>query len=109
MSMYGSSSILGPHATSPFKVLIVGAGIGGLTLAYCLQRAGIDFVVLERAQHVSLMSKTTIQLTANTLHVIEQLGLLDEVMRVAKPVSGIKLMKYNMTQVGKMDTMYCKD
>lgn len=32
--------------------VIVGAGIGGLTLAYDLEQRGIDYVVLEKAKYV---------------------------------------------------------
>ena len=32
------------------KILILGAGIGGTTLALALQRAGLDFVILEQAK-----------------------------------------------------------
>jgi len=33
--------------SSNLKVVIVGGSIAGLTLAYCLLRIGVDFVVLE--------------------------------------------------------------
>ncbi len=32
------------------KVIVLGAGIGGTTLALTLQRAGLDFTVLEQAE-----------------------------------------------------------
>jgi cation diffusion facilitator CzcD-associated flavoprotein CzcO len=38
-----------PHAVErPFRVIIVGAGVSGLVLAHALERAKIDFVVLEK-------------------------------------------------------------
>ncbi|KAF9151026.1 hypothetical protein BG015_007152 [Linnemannia schmuckeri] len=98
----------GPREKSPCKVLIVGAGVGGLVLALCLERAGIDYILLERTQQLPV-PKTTIQLGPNTLRAIEQLGLLDEVMQVAKPVSGLTLMKHNMTVSGRIDTLFCKE
>ncbi|KAG9068152.1 hypothetical protein KI688_011747 [Linnemannia hyalina] len=98
----------GPREKSPCKVLIVGAGVGGLMLALCLERAGIDYILLERTQQLPV-PKTTIQLGPNTLRVIEQLGLLDEVMQFAKPVSGLTLMKHNMTVSGRIDALLYKE
>jgi heterodisulfide reductase subunit A-like polyferredoxin len=37
-----------------FRVIIVGGGIGGLTLANCLQHASIDFVLLESREEIGL-------------------------------------------------------
>jgi monoamine oxidase len=39
-----------------FRVIIVGGGIGGLTLANCLQHANIDFVLLESREEIGLNS-----------------------------------------------------
>ncbi|KAG9071840.1 hypothetical protein KI688_006056 [Linnemannia hyalina] len=91
-----------------FRVLIVGAGIGGLMLGYCLEQAGIDFVVLERMNQLQV-PKTTIQLTSNTLHAMEQMGLLDEIMEIAKPISCVNLRKHNMSVVGRLDCTFAKD
>jgi 2-polyprenyl-6-methoxyphenol hydroxylase-like FAD-dependent oxidoreductase len=37
-----------------FRVIIVGGGIGGLTLANCLQHANIDFVLLESREKIGM-------------------------------------------------------
>ncbi|KAF9344629.1 hypothetical protein BGX26_004095 [Mortierella sp. AD094] len=101
-------SYLGPKSTSPFKVVIVGAGVGGLVMALCLERAGIDYVVLERAQQLPV-PKTMIQLSANTLRALEQLGLLDEILAISKPVASVRLRRQNMTVVGEMDGKWTKE
>ncbi|KAF9363316.1 hypothetical protein BGX34_004391 [Mortierella sp. NVP85] len=77
-------------------------------MAACLERAGIDYMILERTQQLPI-PRTTIQLTANTLRSIEQLGLLDEVMKIAKPMATVTLRKHNMSVVGKRDATYVKD
>ncbi|MDT4912320.1 MAG: 4-hydroxyacetophenone monooxygenase [Pseudonocardiales bacterium] len=41
-----------PASVDDFQVVVIGAGISGLVMAYRLQRAGIPFVVLERGQDV---------------------------------------------------------
>lgn len=73
----------------------------------CLEKAGIDYTILERMQELPV-PRTTVQLTANTLRSIEQLGLLDEVMKIAKPMATVTLRKHNMTVVGKRDATYVK-
>lgn len=40
-------------AKPPFKVIIVGGSIAGLTLAHCLSKAGIDYIVLEKRKHIA--------------------------------------------------------
>ncbi|CAO3568106.1 unnamed protein product [Mortierella alpina] len=100
--------MMGPKERSPFKVLIVGAGVGGLMMGLCLERAGIEYAILERMPQPPI-ARSSIQLSANTLRCVEQLGLLEDVMKIAKPVSMIKLRKHNMAVIGKMDGTYCKE
>ena len=56
------------------KVLIAGAGIGGLTAASCLMKAGYDVEVYEQAPKLSEIG-AGIQLSANAMHVLNDLGL----------------------------------
>jgi salicylate hydroxylase len=56
------------------KILIAGAGIGGLTAASCLLKAGYDVLVLEQAPALAEIG-AGIQLSANAMHVLNDLGL----------------------------------
>lgn len=56
------------------KILIAGAGIGGLTAASCLLKAGHDVLVLEQAPALAEIG-AGIQLSANAMHVLNDLGL----------------------------------
>ncbi|KAF9195688.1 hypothetical protein BGZ50_003858 [Haplosporangium sp. Z 11] len=66
------------------RVLIVGAGIGGLTLAALLERAGIEYTIFERAKAVIPLG-SALSIGANVMPLFEQLGILDEVLKNAKP------------------------
>ncbi|KAG0342027.1 hypothetical protein BG000_007220 [Podila horticola] len=58
-------------------VLIVGAGIGGLTLAILLHKAKIPFFVYERAHEVK------------PLAIFEQMGIYEEFQKIGKPVTSV--------------------
>lgn len=62
---------------SEFQVIIVGGSIGGLTLAHCLQRAGIDHVVLEKASNPAPQIGTSIGIAPNGARILDQLQLYD--------------------------------
>jgi salicylate hydroxylase len=56
------------------KVLIVGAGLGGLSAAACLLKAGFDVDVYEQAETLGEVG-AGIQISANAMHVMRHLGL----------------------------------
>lgn len=43
-----SIPVAGAVKDKPFKVVIVGGGVAGLSLTHCLEEAGIDYVMLKR-------------------------------------------------------------
>lgn len=59
------------------KVIIVGAGIGGSALALSLQKAGVDYVLLEQATTFGEVG-AGIQLSPNAVRVLTWLGLGDD-------------------------------
>ena len=62
------------------RVIIVGAGIGGATLALSLQTLGLDYVLLEQAPQFGEVG-AGLQLSPNGVRVLERLGLKDELAR----------------------------
>jgi len=56
------------------RILIAGAGIGGLTAGACLLRAGHDVTIFEQASELSEVG-AGLQLSANATHVLHHLGL----------------------------------
>lgn len=64
------------------QLLIVGAGIGGLSAAIRLVQLGHDVTVLEQAPELGEVG-AGLQLAPNATRVLDRLGLLDEVGRTA--------------------------
>lgn len=70
-------------ATRPFKAIIVGGGIAGLTLAIMFQKFDIDYVVLESSDEIAAAVGAGIGLMPNGLLVLDQLGCYGAVHKVA--------------------------
>ena len=60
------------------KILIVGAGLGGLTAAGCLLKAGFDVDVYEQAPSLGEVG-AGIQMSANAMHVLNHLGVGEKI------------------------------
>jgi len=58
------------------RIALIGAGIGGLTAALCLQRAGIGVQVCEAVAEVRPLG-VGINVQANSVRVLQQLGLFE--------------------------------
>jgi salicylate hydroxylase len=63
------------------KILIAGAGIGGLAAASCLMKAGHDVEIYEQAPELGEVG-AGIQISANAMHVLRHLGLEEAITRV---------------------------
>ncbi|KAK8115732.1 hypothetical protein PG984_012234 [Apiospora sp. TS-2023a] len=70
---------------SPFRVIIVGGGVAGLTAAHCLHKAGIDYVILERGQFAPALG-ASIGLFPHGTRILEQIGCLDAIEDACKPL-----------------------
>ncbi|KAF9373293.1 hypothetical protein BGX21_004508, partial [Mortierella sp. AD011] len=82
MSDQGNSSVhYTPNPSNP-KIIIAGAGLGGLTLAILLEKASIDYEILERATVLKPLGSAT-SLAPNLMPLFDQLGLLDELKGIS--------------------------
>ncbi|KAI2465042.1 FAD/NAD(P)-binding domain-containing protein [Annulohypoxylon bovei var. microspora] len=70
----------------PFKVIIAGGGVAGLALANMLQKAGVDFVVLER-RDVAPKAGASICLISHTGKILEQLGIWQTICASTFPLT----------------------
>jgi ribulose 1,5-bisphosphate synthetase/thiazole synthase len=94
-SLYGSP-ILSPHNTEilimdnnslGLKVIIIGGSVAGLTLAHCLDHAGIDYVVLEKHEDIQANIGGSIGLMANGCRILDQLGIYRILEQYTSPIS----------------------
>lgn len=72
------------------KVLIVGGGIGGLSLGIALRRVGIDAEIVELQKEFDVYGVGIIQ-QANALRALDVLGVADEAMRRGSPYGNVKM------------------
>src|SRR6185436_14115806 len=71
------------------RVVIVGAGIGGIATALALRRHGIEHIVLEQAQRLSEVG-AGIQLSPNGMRILDWLGVAEALEAVAvEPTSHV--------------------
>src|SRR5580658_10268545 len=64
------------------KIIIIGAGIGGLTAALALQQRGLEVVVCEQASELREVG-AGVQLSPNGTRVLAALGLLEALRAVS--------------------------
>ena len=75
------------HSLPAQPVAVVGAGIGGLTAALCLARAGYRVELIERSERLAEVG-AGLQLSPNALRVLAGLGLLPELeAKAAEPAT----------------------
>lgn len=73
------------------KILVIGGGIGGAATALALHRAGFEPVLYERTETLREVG-AGIALWANATHVLKQLGVLDDALRVGDVVTNYQFL-----------------
>ncbi|KAG0369308.1 hypothetical protein BC939DRAFT_476897 [Gamsiella multidivaricata] len=79
-------------------VIIVGAGLAGVMLALLLEKQGVNYFILERAQAVKPLG-SVMSINSNILPVFEQLGLFEDVKKISKPCRSIGLHDLQMNKI----------
>lgn len=74
---------------SSFRVIIVGGGLGGLTLANCLQHAHIDYLLLEGREKIGLHVGAAVGIEPQGARILDQLGVLSSLRDVIEPYRSI--------------------
>ncbi|KOC07347.1 FAD binding domain protein [Aspergillus flavus AF70] len=68
------------------RVIIVGGGLAGLTLASALEKANVDFVLLEARGQFDPQVGASIGLNAAAMRILDQLGAAEEIMNHTAPI-----------------------
>ncbi|KAF9320554.1 hypothetical protein BG003_005737 [Podila horticola] len=91
-----------PKSHNQPKVLIVGAGIGGLMLGALLQKGGVDFEIFERAPVIKPLG-SAMSMGANLRPLFIQLGIYEEFCAMGKPNIAMGLYDQNCEHLFSMD------
>ncbi len=95
----------GESQTRPFRAIVVGGGLLGLTLGHMFAKTDMDYVVLE--QHDDLMSEigSLLSLMPQTFRVLDQLNALDAVLPVVTLVDRGILMSASDASIWKEERL----
>ena len=69
-----------------FKIIIIGAGIAGLSLANMLKQAGIDFVVLEAYKDIERPAGGSYGIWPNAARILDQIECWENIQASCKPI-----------------------
>jgi 2-polyprenyl-6-methoxyphenol hydroxylase-like FAD-dependent oxidoreductase len=80
---------MAPKIKDNFKVVIVGGGVAGLTLAIMLERFDIDYVVLESRSEIAPNAGASIGLFPNGLRILDQIDCYEDILKL--PITPINI------------------
>ena len=86
----GGDGFARPDTLSPMRVVVVGAGIGGLSAAIALEQAGHDPVVVDRADEAAAAG-VGIAIGPNALAALGRLGVVDAVLELGNTAAGRRI------------------
>lgn len=75
------------NSEKPFRVIVVGAGVVGLSLSHAFQLANIEHVVLEKHDSIVSYVGAALAILPHTARVFDQFGFLDKLNAQCTPLS----------------------
>jgi len=85
------------------KIVIIGAGIGGLTTAIALKNAGYDYEIYEAAPQISEVG-AGITLSHNAMKVFRNFGLAEKLLKLGNKFNFLNITKANLDILSSVDT-----
>ncbi|KAG0253019.1 hypothetical protein BG011_006598 [Mortierella polycephala] len=88
------------------RIIIVGAGIAGLSLANMLECAGMHrYIILEKGAEFRPLG-SAICLSAMMLRCFEQMGILPDIIEISKPIVGNVFLDWDLNFVGNLPGLF---
>ncbi|KAL4818813.1 hypothetical protein BDW67DRAFT_194375 [Aspergillus spinulosporus] len=76
---------------SQLRVIIIGGAVSGLTLAHCLEKAGIDYVVLEKHRDITTNIGGSVALQPAGCRILDQLGVLNHLRKYMNDIRAVNV------------------
>ncbi|KAF9089598.1 hypothetical protein BGX23_006564 [Mortierella sp. AD031] len=83
------------------KVMIVGAGLGGLVLGLLLEKMGIEYAIFERSTVLKPYG-AGMSVGPNIMPLLEQLDVLPELKKISLPATTMDIYAEDMSLIGSM-------
>lgn len=90
------------------NVDIIGAGIGGLTVALALEKKGFAPVIYEQAKTLNPVGSGII-LASNAMQVFKHLGISEQIKAHGAALNSLNITDQNLDVVSKVDLTYFKE
>jgi len=70
----------------PFRVIVVGAGLVGLSLSHAFQLANIEHVVLEKHSKIVSLHGAALTIFPSVARIFDQFGILEDIRKSLTPI-----------------------
>ncbi|KAK8109191.1 hypothetical protein PG984_014992 [Apiospora sp. TS-2023a] len=87
-------------AVTAARIVVVGGGPVGMTVAHALSRAGIDFVLLESRASIVMAAGASLVMSQIGLRALSQFGVLPAIEKVSSPLSICKRFDHQGRSIG---------
>jgi len=90
------------------SIAIIGAGIGGLTTAFFLEKLGVSVQIFEQASEIKPVGAGII-LAHNAMQVFDKLGFKEAIAKLGNPLTSININTDRLEIINKIEMQYFDD